>query len=215
MNKLFCTLVGSSAFLLFSTTSQATEITTGDLNYDSATGIITDTASTASFLGWDTLAGLTYQQTLDYTADDSAYEGGKYAGYHVASQSEAAAFINAAFGSSCAGWCEVSTAKGGFGGDFPNIYTDYIDVWFLSEQASDYAGYLSINYDYFTNGNEGLAVNNDFGSITYADSLIGNSTPGTAWLLVNDTASVPEPMTLSLFGLGLAGLSFVRRQRQS
>ncbi|PCJ47703.1 MAG: hypothetical protein COA99_00060 [Moraxellaceae bacterium] len=193
--------------LMTGTISVQAAIITGDLSYDTATNVITGNGK--SYLGWDELAHLTYNETLAYTADNSSFQGGKYAGYHIASETEALEFYGLAITDGQTGITGQS-----FGDNYnilgvnPNIsdYDSY--AWFISSttgQAGSIHAYLAgieiINPDI-------PVLETDFYSHITAEGL------GISWLLVSDGISIPEPTTLSLFGLGLLGLGFARKQKR-
>jgi hypothetical protein len=54
------------------------------------------------------------------------------------------------------------------------------------------------------------------GATSYVGTFSGSNDPdGISGLAYSNATTVPEPATMSLFGLGLAGLGFVRRRRKS
>ena len=76
--------------------------------------------------------------------------------------------------------------------------------------GKSYACHIAANAG--ANGNGVLQFNGTFSSITWTNPIFENfyaftiGVPGAA-------VSVPEPATLSLLGLGLAGLGFSRRKQ--
>ena len=75
-------LFTATAALIISTSAHAA-VVTGDLSYDSGTGLITSTSG-LTYLGWDVAANLTYAETVASTSS-----GGIYKDFHIASQTEA------------------------------------------------------------------------------------------------------------------------------
>lgn len=67
--------------------------TVGTLTHDTGTHLITDSATGTKYLRWNVLADKNCAQTLDLTV-----VGGAYHGFHIASQTEAYTFFNAAGG---------------------------------------------------------------------------------------------------------------------
>jgi hypothetical protein len=81
-------LLFATATLIISTSAHAA-VVTGDLSYDSGTGLITSTSG-LTYLGWEVAADLTYAETVTGTSS-----GGIYEEFHIASQTEAFTFFNA------------------------------------------------------------------------------------------------------------------------
>lgn len=222
-NLKFClkNLLTSLALFItmgLSSIASATIVTTGNLSYDNATGIITDTASGASYLGWNNGAGLTYAETLSATLAGEIFED-----YHIANQDEAYAFLNAAIfpvapavdlvgDDQADSYLELSTTENGLRfGENAGAYTD--EVWFLSNEVGSEAGSIIV-YDDFAN-----VLFRDYGySIAdtdeYATGGLYETSP-VSWLLVSNVAStsVAEPSVLAVLSLGLLGLLRMKRRK--
>ncbi len=187
-----------TAPLILFNVSHASTYTTGDLEYNDVTGVITNSNTGLSYLGWDVLAGLNYAETQQRIDD------GTHGGYHIADKYEAKTFFEAA----TSGWAywsfEWDKAMHGFTSE------DYLDgsfgyninhngevAYFLDGSVSNY-GYM-----YFVAGN-----NDEHMYDTSAD--LSHTTHGTgegSFLLVANTLSpVPVPAAIWLFGTALIGL---------
>jgi hypothetical protein len=214
MSKITNVVAALVVSLTMSSVASASVITTGTLDYDNVSNVITDNVSGETYLGWDMVKDLDYAQTVAITS-----AGGFYSDWHIATQTEAYSFYNAATGTGVAdvsGVQDVFTANiGAFvdGERFGDSYDTNSDwVWTLSDDPYD-AGLL---------GGVGPL---DFYDTLYAFidtdaySVNRGSSENVGWLLVGGTggatSAVPEPSIIALFGLGLVGIGFARRKRQS
>ena len=187
-------------------------VVTGDLSYDSGTGLITSTSG-LTYLGWEVAADLTYAETII-----STLSGGIYGEFHIASQTEAFTFFNAV--NSGADVVDVpgqnfhfalglssSDGQGRFGNNF-NANNSY--AYFLSDESGFDVGIL-------TSTSISLIINDSWAAETFesADLNSSNSDLGVSWLLVKDASVVPVPAAIWLFGSGLIGLFVASRRKKT
>jgi len=207
INKVVAALVVS---LTMSSVASASVITTGTLDFDNVSNVITDNVSGETYLGWDTVKDRDYAQTVAITTGV-----GFYSDWHIASQTEAYIFYNAA---SSAGLVDVTGSQshgsnlGAFAdgetyGDSFNASTD--SVGFLSDESKE-VGRMNIS-------SGRLSIHDNWSSIDVLNTYSGSA--GIGMLLVGGTggatSAVPEPSVIALFGLGLVSIGFARRKRQS
>jgi hypothetical protein len=210
MSKITNVVAALVVSLTMSSVASASVITTGTLDYNNVSNVITDSNSGETYLGWDMVKDLDYAQTVLITA-----AGGFYSDWHIASQTEAYSFYNAATGAGFAdtsGPQSNSSVLGGFvngerfGDSCDSLYFDY--SWFLGDESAE-VGYLELS--------SSLTIADNWNSITTSNHYSDPASPNPiGWLLVGGTAAVvPEPSIIALFGLGLVGIGFARRKRQS
>ncbi len=185
--------------------SHASLYTTGDLEYDDVTGVITNQLTRQTYLGWDLISSYTYQDTVDATAS-----GGIYSDYHIANFDEAKTFFEAAMYGTCVVRSTGMTscilqhsyglANGWFG---DNFRSDRDMAWFKYD--ADYVGSINMKYghiDHYIYANHMSYLSSD----GYSHSGTSAATP-VSWLLVaNTTSAVPVPAAIWLFGTALIGL---------
>jgi hypothetical protein len=197
---------------------QANAVVIGNLTYD-GTYISGDGRT---YVGLDTIAAWDYATTLAATTEVD----GPYEGFRIANTADADFFIGSLFGAnadSCStvdgsptnGYCgEIQGWTDGLLGD---NHSDLYDVFMFiaDESSSTEMGLTSIDYgnnlfQYETNENKSECDETVMVRRRYPVCV-----PIT-WLLVKDTvASVPGPSSIALMGLGIFGLGFARRRRQS
>mgnify|MGYP000397111876 CR=1 FL=1 len=93
MSKITNVIAALVVSLTLSSVASASVITTGTLDYDNVSNVITDNVSGETYLGWDMVKDLDYDQTVAITS-----AGGFYSDWHIATQAEAYSFYNAATG---------------------------------------------------------------------------------------------------------------------
>ncbi|MFT5312448.1 MAG: hypothetical protein ACI8Z9_000926 [Paraglaciecola sp.] len=199
--------------------AHATTIATiGNLSYDGT--LITGDGRT--YLGLDTLAASTYLETVESTSNT-----GQYADYRIANTADADYFIGSLFGSAtdnCSnvdGIATQGTDCGSFTGWTDgllgaNFLSDWDDFFFLADESSKEAGFVSINS---RNNIAYVHQNEDWSSFTASNnySHVGGNQPIT-WLVLKESSSlsvVPEPSTLAIFALGLMGLASRRFKKHA
>jgi hypothetical protein len=209
MSKITNIVAAVVVSLTMSSVASASVITTGTLEYDNVSNVITDNVSGETYLGWDMVKDLDYAQTVAITS-----AGGFYSDWHIATQTEAYSFYNAA---SSAGLVDVTGSQSDAtwvdradGVAFGDSYTSSQDyVGFLGDESTEvglmgtYSGYINIIDVWST-----LATLDRISGVEGIGLLLVGGTGGA-------TTAVPEPSIIALFGLGLVGIGFARRKRQS
>jgi hypothetical protein len=187
---------------------QASAVLIGNLTYD-GTYISGDGRT---YVGFDTIASWDYATTLAATQ-----VGGPYEGFRIANTADADFFIGSLFGAnadSCStvdgiptySITQCGTISGWTDGLFGNnFHTGFDMFWFLADESPLEVGFNRI----FSDGR--VDQMEAWGQTSGADA-----NDDMSWLLVKDTvASVPEPSIIALMGLGIFGIGFARRRRQS
>ncbi|MBV1878486.1 MAG: hypothetical protein KUG79_12645 [Pseudomonadales bacterium] len=144
--------------------------------------------------------------------------GGVFAEYHIASQTEAYKFYNAASNAPVA--IDVAGPQN-FVADLPAFYSDGFFganktavediVWFLSDEDLDAGKIIFHKPDAFAPPSFKPFVSIADNSNTFA---MFDTTVSISWLLVADNAGagLPGPSPLALMALGLIGLGASRRR---
>ena len=220
MRKITNVVAALVVSLTMSSVASASVITTGTLEYDNVSNVITDNVSGETYLGWDMAKDLNYAQTVAVTTGV-----GLGSDWHIASQAEAYSFYNAATG---AGIADVSgiqdfSASIGAGADgvrFGDSFGGFSEfVFFLGAESVD-AGFIRLEGVIgLIQIHDGLLSFNNTDVFSTSGDASGVTQPyshNVSWLLVGGTAwVVPEPSIIALFGLGLVGIGFARRRRQA
>ena len=217
-NHILVRTIGLLAFVSSSCVN-ATEITINKLtsNDDGSTDVIVDTLNNREWLRFDVLDHLTYQQTVD------AIITGAYIGWEIADHNDAAAFLTAA---GATGGCIDASSPGHFTGCAP---TDINNYWIAltgvnNSQADEaWAWFLANPNSLFETGfinvfmiDADIAWSSGY-DITGTDAWAGGTASANndiGWLLYREVP-VPEPATLALMGLGLAGIGYRRKKASS
>jgi hypothetical protein len=194
---------------------QANAVVIGNLTYD-GTYISGDGRT---YVGLDTIAAWDYATTLAATTEVD----GPYEGFRIANTADADFFIGSLFGASNDNCSTVdgtaSTSEfcgilsGWTDGVFGDNYSSLEDLFFFvsDETNGDEVGVMFIDYLGYVLQNE-----RGFGLID-SDMYSGSGLiPGVSWLLLRNTSvQVDEPSILALMALGIFGIGFARRRRQS
>jgi hypothetical protein len=190
----------------------------GNLTYD-GTHISGDGRT---YLGLDTIAAWDWATTLAATRVNGEYED-----YRIANNADADYFIGSLFGADADSCSTVDgaptyvsncgTLQGWTDGVFGDTFNPNVDLikFIASESSAHWAGILSISSSGLVHQNESwVKYNTGRGKSKNWYDTVYNAP--TTWLLVMDTvASVPEPSILALMALGIFGIGFARRRRQS
>jgi hypothetical protein len=203
---------------------QANAALIGNLTYD-GTYISGDGRT---YLGLNTIASWDYARTLAATQVGGAYEG-----FRIANTADADFFIGSLFGTN-ANACSTldGTATNTLCGNITgwadglfghNTRTNSDGFWFIADEAiSHEVGLAHV-------APSGVVYQLEaFISISDADRRSTWVMSATPWLLVKDTVAAPgpsvpgsgavaapEPSIVALMGLGIFGIGFARRRRQS
>ena len=211
---VFKSIALAASILALSFNVSAALVTHGYLstNNDGSSNIITDSLNNVEYLRFDVLADLTYAQTL---AVLDTQDGG---GWSIAGSADALSLATAVLG------VEATCTFSGADVNFPscgviNGWTDG-DLGANYDMFSDYVLILDEagNVDLLRMYIEGILNISDFGTIASSDifSADGSEKANTiSWLLVRDTAVVPAPAAVWLFGSGLIGLIGLARRKKA
>jgi hypothetical protein len=188
---------------------QANAVLIGNLTYD-GTYISGDGRT---YVGLNTIASWDYATTLAATQVGGAYEG-----FRIANTADADFFIGSLFGTNANAcstidgtantlWCGTITgwADGVFGA---NITGGSDRFWFITGDPVHEVGEVMMT-------DNGPVYQQELrGDITTSDQFVYAHNSIT-WMLVKDTVAAPAPPIVALLGLGIFGIGFARRRRQS
>ncbi len=199
--KVFIYALLTAPLILFNVSHAAT-YTTGDLLYDDVTGVITNSNTGQTYLGWDVLAGKNYAETQE------AIDSGAYGNYHIADKEEAKTFFEAA----------ISNWQGGtfsWGTDMEGVMQNYA----FAEGAFGNNSVVGWDVAMFLYDN-GLYGDMQFHALFDNGHQFNTADPGgfisnAGFLLVANTVSaVPVPAAIWLFGTALIGFVGISRRRK-
>jgi hypothetical protein len=195
---------------------QANAVLIGNLTYD-GTYISGDGRT---YVGLDTIASWDYAKTLAATTEvDGLYEG-----FRIANTADADYFIGSLFGANSdncstvdgtASSTHCGQVSGWADGIFGDSYDADVDVfWFIAdEDVAAETGMTLIGADGQMTQFEQWGSYNE--SDDYSDIGIWRQYPA-GWLLLKDTiVQANEPSILALMVLGIFGIGYARRRRQS
>ena len=194
---------------------QANAVSIGNLTYD-GTYISGDGRT---YVGLDTIASWDYATTLAATQVSGLYEG-----FRIANTADADYFIGSLFGANADNCSTVDGtasneqcgilsvwADGVFGNNANNNF-DYL--WFIADESL--VAEVGVT-NMFRNGR--VTQFESWNSIVASDNFAASGSSNNfriTWLLVKDTnVQVNEPSILALMVLGIFGIGFARRRRQS
>jgi len=207
-NKTLYSVVLLSSMVL-SGNAVSSIIVTGNLSYNNVTNIITDMNTDATYLGFDVLAGLSYDEVSVATST-----GGEFADFHIASTEEGMEFFHAA----------GAGATSRSGSDWIKYEMDIVFDRFGDNFFDEYDSVYSFNqdsglFDEITVWNAyggGITLKMQGSTLESADLHTVVVSPPKSYLAVgNFSANIPEPTSSSLLGIGLAGFGFSRKKRKA
>lgn len=207
------------------TDAQSAPITIGDLssNDDWTTSVISDASRGVEYLRLDLYRSLNYEQTLAAIAP-----GGEYDGWKIADDIATGRFIEALLGVNncttspyffyhCSGVNSMSASQyGQLTGSY--IYDRFGSTGFayLTEQSNDPDLIIGIfRPQPRTDPVESFDIGPSMTVATYDRATYYYQQSPSPFLLyrLDTTFDLPEPSSLALFGVMLAGLTIVRRRR--
>jgi hypothetical protein len=189
----------------------------GNLTYD-GTYISGDGRT---YVGLDTIAAWDYATTLAATTEVD----GPYEEFRIANTADADYFIGSLFGADAD---NCSTVDGSPTNGTCGVIQGWTDGLFGYNSHSNFDIFFFIADEVPNSGVGGVRVSSGNGTVEQYESWMTPSFSDMysaggpfrqspiSWLLVKDTvASVPEPSIIALMGLGIFGLGYARRRRQS
>jgi hypothetical protein len=195
---------------------QANAVVIGNLTYD-GTYISGDGRT---YVGLDTIAAWDYATTLAATTEVD----GPYEGFRIANTADADFFIGSLFGASNDNCSTVDgtasnmticgTLSGWTDGDFGGNFNSSFDFFFFIADETDG---VEVGRTRLKNEDDTVIQFERGYTFVESDAHSGNSVHANiTWLLLRNTSvQVDEPSILALMALGIFGIGFARRRRQS
>ncbi len=168
---------------------------------------ITDTSSNLDWYRWD----LTNNKSYNYVSGQFG-SGGEFEGYRYATNAEASTFLSqfgfGSYGPSWSGnsesaWTELTS----YMGKDTTYRTDIEYIYGMVEETVSMAAYTFAHFDNIdqTSYDPQWQHMRRFYGKNSSYSFLGS------FLVQDSSAAVPEPTTLALMGLGLAGIGWRRK----